>query len=244
MTDRTEMIAAFLDGRLDDVANAAFEAQLAHDEALAEEVARYAANDDLLRAAFDGPMHEGVDAELLQRMGLADPGRAQPAAPVQAPAAANDNPPFLRRWQWPVGGAIAASLALLAVMQLGRGPVSNSEFAMALNSAPSATSVQLADGGSITPRLTFMASDGRYCREYLQSGGAGDETGIACLRDGTWQIEARLKGGAKLPDSGTISAASGEGSAELDAAYARLGGSDPISAEAERSLIQQNWSRR
>ena len=142
-----------------------------------------------------------------------------------------------------MGGAIAASLALLAVLQPGQGPRGESEFATALDSAPSATVVQLASGSSITPRLTFTAGDGRYCREYLQTGEAGSETRIACRRDGGWQIEATTRGGEPLPGSGEIGAASGENLTGLDAAYARLGASDPLNADAERALIARNWSK-
>ena len=247
MTDRSEMIAAYLDGTLDGAALAAFEAELEQDETLVGEVARFAANDDLLRAAFDAPMQEPVDAALLERMGLGGMvetgAQYADATAVTKPVAANDNPPFWRRWQWPVGGAIAASLALIAVLQTGQMPQGEREFAAVLDSAPSATSVQLANGGSVTPRLTFAASDGRFCREYLQTGEAGDETGIACRRDGNWQIEATIKGGETLPDSGEIVAASGESADGLDAAYARLGASDPLDSIAERSLIEKKWAK-
>lgn len=243
MTDRSEMIVAYLDGTLEGAALTAFEAELEQNDALAEEVARFAANDDLLRAAFDAPMQEPVDAAMLERMGLGIAKAAGASIPAAAPLAANDNPPFWRRWQWPVGGAIAASLALLAVLQPGQGPRGESEFATALDSAPSATVVQLASGSSITPRLTFTAGDGRYCREYLQTGEAGSETRIACRRDGGWQIEATTRGGEPLPGSGEIGAASGENLTGLDAAYARLGASDPLNADAERALIARNWSK-
>lgn len=242
MTDPSEMIAAYLDGTMEGAALAAFEAKLEQDETLAEEVARFAANDDLLRAAFDAPMQESVDAAMLERMGLGSVKADDQSLP-STPLAANDNPPFWKRWQWPVGGAIAASIALIAVLQSGQVPRGESEFAIALDSAPSATVVQLASGGSIAPRLTFTTDDGRYCREYLQTGAAGSEKGIACRSDGTWQIEAKTKGGKKLPGSGEIVAASGESQADLDATYARLGASDPLDAEAERALIQSKWSK-
>ncbi len=242
MTDPSEMIAAYLDGTMEGAALAAFEAELEQDETLAEEVARFAANDDLLRAAFDAPMQESVDAAMLERMGLGSVKADDQSLP-STPLAANDNPPFWKRWQWPVGGAIAASIALIAVLQSGQVPRGESEFATALDSAPSATVVQLASGSSITPRLTFTASDGRYCREYLQTGEAGSETGIACRGDGGWQIEATTRGGEALPGSGGIVAASGENPVGLDAAYARLGASDPLNAETERSLIKRKWSK-
>lgn len=244
MTDRSEMITAYLDGTLDEAALAAFEIEMARDESLAEEVARFARGDDMLRAAFDAPMRDPIDAALLERMGLGTVKVIDTGPPATVPLAANDNPSFLRRWQWPAGGAIAASLALFAVLQSGQEPKSTNEFAAALESAPSLAPVKLANGGDITPRLTFVAGDGRYCREYLRTGSSVSEAGIACRRDGIWQVEARSEGGGKLPDPAEIAAASGEGTTGLDAAYARLGASDPLGADAERKLIERNWSNR
>lgn len=237
MIDRNEMITAYLDGTLDGPALEAFEAELAQDDALAEDVARIAANDDLLRTAFDAPMHEPVDAALLERMGLAKPD-------VASPTAANDNPPFWRRWQLPVGGAIAASLALFAMLQTGQGPETQSEFAAVMEQTPSAASKMLTNGANITPRLTFVAGDGRYCREYLQTGKSGNQTGIACRSEGKWQVEALIKGGSSAPDPGDIAVASGENGSSLDEAYAKLDASDPVSADTERALIDKSWSGR
>lgn len=242
MTDRFEMIMAYVDGTLGGAALTAFEAELEENEVLAAEVARFIANDDLLRAAFDAPMQQPVDAALLERMGLGIGDNDRASTFAVGPVAANDNPTSWRRWQWPAGGAIAASLALIAVWQAGQGPQSQSAFAAALESAPSATSVQLANGSTITPRLSFLAGDGRYCREYLQNGSPGNRIGIACRRDGAWQIEALINGGQMLQPSGEIAAATGEFPAELEAVYARLEASDPLNAETERTLIEQNWS--
>ncbi len=233
--NRDEQIAAFLDGRLSGEELRVFEAELEGDSALADEVARIAGNDDLLRAAFNAPMHEPVDQALIERMGLGG------TAPVAA-SAANDNPPFWRRWQLPVGGAIAASIALAMVLQLGGG--SNDAFSFAMETTPSSVAVSLGDGSKVTPQLTFAANDGRYCREFLNESGGGAETGIACRSDGQWTIEARVKGGSKLQDLGEIATAAGADSGALDSAYERLGASDPLDATAEKALIEGKWARR
>jgi anti-sigma-K factor RskA len=232
--NRDEQIAAFLDGRLSGQELRVFEAELESDPGLAAEVARIAGNDDLLRAAFDAPMHEPVDKALIERMGLGV------ASPVAA-SAANDNPPFWRRWQLPVGGAIAASLALAMVLQLGGG--SNDAFSVAMETTPSLVAASLGDQGIVTPQLTFAANDGRFCREFLKEGGAA-ETGIACRSDGKWKIEARVKGGFKLQDSGEIATAAGADGTSLDSVYERLGASDPLDAASEKALIEGKWAKR
>lgn len=230
-----EQIAAFLDGRLSGEELRFFEAELENNAGLAEEVARIAENDDLLRAAFDVPMHEPVDQALIERMGLGV------AAPVAA-SAANDNPAFWRRWQLPVGGAIAASLALAIVLQFDSG--SNDAFSVAMETTPSSVASSLGGQGKVTPQLTFAANDGRFCREFLKESRRAAETGIACRSDGKWKIEARVKGGSKLQESGEIATAAGANTGALDNAYERLGASDPLDATAEKALIDGKWAKR
>ena len=188
--NRDEQIAAFLDGRLPDAEMSDFEAEMENDPGLAKEVARIAGNDDLLRAAFDGPMQEPVDQALIERMGL-----GATDSPIIANAA-NDNPPLWRRWQWPMGGAIAASLALVMVWQSGGG--SDDAFSVAMETTPSSVTASLSDQTKVTPQLTFAANDGRFCREFLKESGGNAETGIACRSKGTWSIEVLAKGGRAL----------------------------------------------
>jgi hypothetical protein len=231
MTDRTETIMVFLDGRMSEDEARSFEEAMEQDSDLADEVARLASNDQLLRDAFDAPMQEPVDDALLARMGL----RARQDA-------ANDNPSFWRKWPWPVGGAIAASLALVLVTQIGQGPKSQDLMSVALDSTPSSSAARLADGKTITPRLSFAARDGRFCREFLQETNGKNATGIACRSDGQWSVEALVEGGAAMPGSDEIVTARGEDASKLDATYQRLGASDPFDVKKERALIDRRWS--
>ncbi len=156
--------------------------------------------------------------------------------------AANDNPPLWRRWQWPVGGAIAACLALVMVWQSGGG--SDDAFSVAMETTPSSVTASLGDQTKVTPQLTFAANDGRFCREFLKESGGNAETGIACRSKGTWTIEALAKGGAALQNPGEIATAAGTDTNALDGAYERLGASDPFDAAAEKALIDGKWDRR
>jgi hypothetical protein len=239
MNGHDERIAAWLDGTLGLEESAAFEAEMDRDPALAEQVANWQANDDLLRAAYNAPIEQGVDDALLTRMGLS------------APAAANDNPerwPIRRRWALPLGGALAASIAL-AIMLTGNppspGPAGNSatEFAMALDRLPARSTATLADGAKVSPVLSFVAADGRYCREFAVTGGASPGGGIACKGASGWTIEALSAAGAAPADPDRIVMAGGSSESPLDSAYARLGASDPLSADAERQLIASEWKQ-
>ncbi len=233
-TDRWERIAAFLDGALSNAEADAFAAEMERDTALADDVARMAGNDGLLRDAFTLPE---TDAAVLTRMGLADPGPAHSSVPL----AANDNPPFWRRWQVPLGGALAASLALFLTLGLPGGGSQPAGMAGALEATPSGQLASLDGGASLTPVLSFTAADGRFCREFTFADGADQTGAIACRGAQGWVVEAWGDGGDTLPDPGTIVLAGGAGNRSLDETYARLGASDPLSATRESALIAEGW---
>lgn len=244
-----ERIAAFLDGAMDDAEQAAFEAELEANPALAAKVERMLSNDHLLREAFDGPIAQGVDEELLARMGLAAPS-AKLASPnvvdlasrrSSEPTIANDNTPRWSSWRLPLGGAVAAGVALMVTVGLGNG---GSSFDAALDATPSGQFAALEDGGKLTPVLSFRADDGRYCREFsLGSGDAAGPggSGIACRNGGGWQVEALDEGASELARSDEITLAAGADPSGLDEAYARLGAGDPLAGAAEADLIRRGW---
>lgn len=240
--NRDERIAAFIDGALDDAEMVAFEADMAGDPALAEEVARLMANDDLLRDAFRAPAEQPVDAALLARMGLAEP--AATVIPITAPerVAANDNPSVLRRWQIPLTGAIAAALALTVGLSLQDKAASGLTLEQALDGTASGQFAALDTGDRLAPSLSFRAGDGRYCREYAIGQGYGGTTGIACRGSSGWKVEG-VQGGAAGPAAGgAIVPAGGAGSGALDAIYARLQAGDPLAADQEQALINRRWA--
>lgn len=247
-TGREELIAGWLDHALDPADKARFEAELARDPALAAQVAAWRDNDALLREAFSAPIRQGVDDALLRRMNLERPvprlvaSRPDPAPEVRA---ANDNP----RWRtWlrprlavPLGGLVAAGLAL-AVLLPGQPSAGQDALSLAMTQLPSGEARALPDGSLVTPALSFAAADGRFCREFAISGRAA-ATGIACKGANGWSVEARSEGAATTADPGRIGVASGRDGTGLDAAYARLGAGDPLSAADERALIAAGWAR-
>lgn len=244
MTDAAtpdERIAAFLDGALDDVEQAAFEAELEANPALAAEVERMLGNDSLLREAFDGPIGDGVDGALLARMGLAAPAAEMVDIASRRPAAsqiANDNTPGWSRWRWPLGGAVAAAVALMVTVGFGSG---GTTFDDALDSTPSGQLAALEDGTNLTPVLSFRAGDGRYCREFSLGSGEQGGSGIACRDSGGWEVEALDEGATELARSDEIMLADGADVSGLKAVYTRLSAGDPLAGEAENALIANGW---
>lgn len=224
MTDDIEQrLAAWLDGALSPKEAAAFEAELAADPQLAARAANWRANDAFLAGALAPLAASPIEPELLASMGLA------------APTAANDNPPWWRRHALPLGGAVAASLAVaLLLVQPGGQP--RDALSLALDTTPALSPARLADGRVIEPTLTVRAADGRWCREFRSSG----TVSLACRKDGRWTIEGEVRGSGPAA-SGDVGLAGGSDSAALDAAYRKIGASDPIAAEREAELIGKGW---
>lgn len=252
--ERDEMIAAWLDGMLSPEDAAQFEAELARDPVLAEQVASWATNDALLRAAFRAPIVQGVDDALLAKMNLARPAApTEPAPAIEATVlrfpepAANDNPAnrrSLRRWLAPAGGLLAAGLAVAVLLpgqhQATEGDPAMAQLASAMEQLPSRSTRTFPDGTSVTPVLSFAAKDGRLCREYTVSGTGG---GIVCKGPAGWTVEARASRGVAPADARVIRQAGGPNGVALDAVYTRLGASDPLPAAAEARLIAHGWEQ-
>ncbi|MFM5907612.1 MAG: anti-sigma factor family protein [Novosphingobium sp.] len=235
--DIEERLAAWLDGAMDADEAQAFEQELAANPGLAARAQDWKANDAFIAGAL-GPITDApIDADMLARLGLAEPA-AGAAAPL--PAAANDNAPFWRRHALPLGGAIAASIAAVLMLAVPRGGnQAGDPLSLALDSAPSLNVVKLADGRTIQPTLTVRAADGRWCREFR----SGDQTSLACRGEAGWKVEATTKATGPA-DPNEIGLAAGGETSGLDAAYQRLGASDPIDAGAENDLIARNWAKR
>lgn len=250
-SDQESRISAYLDGEMDDAATAAFEADLESDPALAAALERHMSNDQLLRSAFDGPMQESTDNALLERMGLAPQksgaiidfaAAAEKREAAKTAKAANDDSPPWHRWRWPALGTIVAALVFAFTLQTGKAPDGEDAFQMALEKNGSSQMARMGGGETLTPLLTFKASDGRYCREYSRGGGKVSGTGVACRGNDGWTNEAFAKVNTKLSDGKQIETASGSDPAALEEAYTRLDASDPIQSREEKNLISNGWN--
>lgn len=239
-------IAAFLDGEMSGEECAAFERELEHNPELAENVARIAANDAMLRQAMAIEQGDASDQAFLARIGLSDPQQPETGGAIEPPAPANDNPPFWKRWELRAGAALAASLALIVTVTLQGGGAPG--LGDALDATPSGQLAALDSGAAVTPVLSFAAADGRFCREFaFQASGKASgkaSSGLACRSSGGWTVEAWSDDAVEIPDSGEIALAGGEGPQDLDSAYARLGAGDPIPLDREREIIAKGWAQK
>ncbi|TRD10916.1 hypothetical protein FGU71_02940 [Erythrobacter insulae] len=240
--ERDLRIAAYLDGAMSEEEALQFEHELEADSELADVVARFASNDDLLRQAMATDEGHGIDDAFLARMGLAEAAAASPPANNRhaSPEPANDNPPFWKRWQVGAGAAIAACLALVLTFALpGAGPPG---FGDALEATPSGQLASLGDGETLSPILTFEAGDGRFCREFTYATAQSESSGIACRSTSGWKIEAWSDDAVDIPDSSEIALAGSDGPSSLDEAYDRLDAGDPLAVEKESQIMRNGWA--
>jgi negative regulator of sigma E activity len=243
--DDLERLNAYLDGELPADEARAFEAELATNPALAKQLEEFRAINEALRTPFNAQFEEPIPDRFMRL--LQDPVEQAEQPPAQiinfaeakARREAAQSLPKRSLWSsWQARGAMAASVAalgLFALTQLQPGQSTNQAIETALNQTPSGIAAKLTSGETLTPRLSFVAKDGRPCREFDLAA----ETSIACLSSKGWQIEGKVKiSGSTSNDSFGTAAGSGEA---LDAIYARLGAGDPLDSASERALIARNW---
>lgn len=225
-----ELLSAYLDGALDPQGTVAFEKRLANEEALAARAASWRDNDRWVQGALGPVAQTAIPEDLLIAMGLAE---ADPR-----PVAANDNPRVWRRWSFPLGGALAASLALALVLGLPSRH-QNEGLSLALDRTPSMQQARLADGRVIAPLLTLQAADGRWCREYRD----GASLSLACRGDEGWMVEGSVTAGDRASGD-EYALASGDRGEGLERLHRRLGTRQPLGAAEEAALIAGDWARR
>jgi hypothetical protein len=245
--DDFELISAYLDDALTPEVRVDLEARIAREPALAAIIAEVRASDALLRAAFDGPMHQPVPQRFLDLL-QAEPQLAnvvQMADYTQVPkSAANDNS---KRWRW-LGGAVAASLAVALIIS---SPFSGSggdarigdmtAFNTSLDKTPSATAATLSNGRKLTPQFTFASRDGGYCRQFTVSDAADADDGLACRANGQWRIKVLTRGAKPVATDNGYETAGGSANEKLDAVVAQLRAGDPMDTANEQALIHRDW---
>ena len=221
-----ERLIAYLDGELRGPDRAAFEADMAADPALAEQVAQHRRLGALIAEAYAPILHEPVPPQL-----------------VTLASAANDTDAARRRLALPQWAAMAACLALGVVA--GRelwpehGPLAtHGGELVARGELEKALTTQLAsDGGAVKVGLSFKAKDGRYCRTFQN---APDQlAGLACRRDGRWVAQTTT---AWAPQAAADyrTAASAVPPAVLAAVDAMSSG-EVLDATAERAARDRGW---
>lgn len=116
----------------------------------------------------------------------------------------------------------------------------------ALEKAPSGTTAGSRSGSaatSVTPVLTFLDRDRRYCRQYeLSASGAKPLAGVACrIAAGEWRIAIHAEAkAAKAAPKGRHLTASGPDEA-IETVINRMIDGDALGADDERAALESAW---
>ena len=261
-TDRLAVMAC-VDGELPPADQAAFDARLAREPALASAVARERALRTSLQGAYAPVLDEPVPAGLLDLLAMPD------ASPASPPAAANDAIPIgssdahraalphARRWHWREWGAMAASLVLGVVFgarMLAPHPAPGGDaVALAVDNDGAITAqgalrdaleqrvagTVLDPNSSVAVGLTFRNHAREYCRTFTLDNAS---SGIACKQPDGWVV-ANLEHATRTPASAAAAyrtAASPFSPTLLQAVDAMREG-DTLDAAAETAAKARGW---
>lgn len=251
-----EEVSAYLDGALKPAEAEEFAASLAADAELAARLEAMRRADLATKEAFNAPLEDAIP-ERFRALVMDDTPAAPPAPEIVDLAAARSQ---RRRQTFDYRIPLAASIAL-AVGWLGGTTVTPNrapDQAIALSDAaaidpasplsrlltetPSAQAVTFADANGFKPVLSFVAADGRLCREFELTSPDAASVGVACREPQAWRLEALLAAGAAPAVGQGYAQASGYNAAALDAVVADLGAGEPLAADAERRAIAEGWT--
>ncbi|MCE9523527.1 MAG: hypothetical protein K8S25_13985 [Alphaproteobacteria bacterium] len=241
-----ETLMAYSDGELDQEQAESVRVALDRDAALRRRLQSMQEIDEDLRAAF------APDLEMPDR--FAKLLRPESAASVThlVPKRAN----WIGRNWLPSGAAIAAGfIGLVAggvltsgstawLRRVDDGIAVASAVQSVVEHTPSGKLVQ-ADGLNVTPIVSFVAKDGRVCRELHLNDGKLAARIVACkdADEDEWCIEAFVR----VPPQGSAASYHTAGAPKdpvIDAAFARLGVSGTLDAKAEGDAIANGWSKK
>jgi hypothetical protein len=257
MTDRNplldladdEALSALIDGMLTAAQAQALRERLANEPALAARLAALENADAALRAGYSSVADEPLPTEIVALL--------QPRARAASVVALG------QPRQWWVPSALAAGIALAVGLAIGvplgqqRGDTS-AELGLAaaagairpgdglyavLDSAPSGETRPLGGGMSATPRLTFRATTGAYCRQIGLSVAGGRTEALACREDDAWTLRAAAFE-PQMPAAGdaTVYRTASRSADALDATVDALIDGQPLNAQAEAEVMASHWA--
>lgn len=233
ITDQT--LSAFLDAELPEPEMQAVRECLRADPALSDRLAELAAVDSRLLRHYSTIDTQPLPASVTDTLAAGSDGSA-----ISSP----DNVVAFPGWRRlrVAGAAVAAVLVLaLAVAQLfdGGRNASWQTVAQGLESVPSGKPVQLADGRTLTPRLTFRNRQGDYCRQFHLQGPAQASENIACRSRESWTLAAQTE---VAPSPGNRGYQTASGGSVLDDTLDRMMAGGVIGPSQERQLIESGWA--
>jgi hypothetical protein len=232
-----DVLSAYLDEELSPEARIALERQLLSEPGARVRLDRFRESDARLRRAFALPSDAAATDPLVQLLKAGAPENTDNVVPMRTSR--------LRRYAAPLGFAMAATVAGLAIGFGWRGAIDASTTEAGTGLALSHTLSDALDRNvsgqsrsGVNVLFTFRRHDGVLCRQFEVAEGASAGEGVACRSaEKRWQMSVwQASSGAATG----YRPASGDGSrieAEVDA----LDASGPLSPEEEVQAIRRGW---
>lgn len=238
ITDET--LSAFLDAELPAPEMQAVRDSLRTDPALSDRLAELAVVDSQLFRHYSAIDDQPLPASVTDSLAQAESADSTVSSPDVSSAHNVVAFPWWRRLRH-AGVAVAAVVVMaMGVAQLfdGTSDASWQDVAQGLESAPSGKPVQLTDGRTLTPRLTFRNQQGDYCRQFRLQRSEHASESIACRSGENWTLAAKIEVQPSAENKGYQAASGGS---VLDDTLDRMMAGGAIGSAEERQLINSGW---
>lgn len=263
MSFSDETLIAYADGELDVATRRAVEQACSTDLALARRVAYYKTRRSNVFAGF-APGDDGQRMRTPRQATIVslDAVRAKREAVQLAARKATRE----RRWSWPewtaLGGVLVVGVLAgtfgLSYLQADEGPVdlvasregtlvAQGQLATALEqqaSAPPgaagvATNAAARAAGAVRIGVSFVSTDGSYCRSFASGIGTSEIDGLACKTGQEWRLALVMQN----PRAGAGKVPAGEIAPPVESAIEGRIAGEPLDAKAEQEAMQRGWQR-
>lgn len=249
MTVTREILMAFVDGELAPDEERRVAAEVARDPALNAYVERQKKLAEKLESAF-APVLEAPIPERIERAVQETP---IPSAGLLARLQHFWHERRMRTSQtWIPAAALAAGLALGLALDGSFGSTGTdmrmkdgalvAQGALAQTLTAELASEQTDTRSAARIGVSFRSADGLFCRSFeTQTGVRGALAGLACLKDGDWQIAALTNA---TPHEAEFATAGGDMPAVIRSALGAMISGEPLDAAQERAARDQGWQKR
>jgi hypothetical protein len=250
-----ELLAAYVDGRLQGAERVRIEQAIAHDARLAQRVAQCRATRGRLRGVFDGALHEPVPQRRLQAArSPVRPSSAQviDLARVRAERRRRtERHRVLQPQRILIAACVLGGLLVGAVCERlvgGGGTLTawQDGALVARGALADALNHQLRDqtlpGSDFHVGMSFRSRSGNYCRTFSGSDGPA-LTGLACHQQDQWRIVTLVspQQGAAAPRVASSQRAADSGSSLLQQSVRERIAGQPLDAQAEERARRGDW---
>ncbi|QBE62833.1 hypothetical protein [Pseudoduganella lutea] len=265
MSFSDETLMAYADGELDVATRRAVEQACSTDLALARRVAYYKTRRSNVFAGF-APGDDGQRVREARQATIVslDAVRARREATQLAARKATRE----RRWSWPewtaLGGVLVVGVLAgtfgLSYLQADEPKVdliashdgtlmAQGRLVTALEQQPSAppgaagmaTNAAARAAGAVRIGMSFVSTDGSYCRSFASGTGTAEIDGLACKVGQEWRLPLVMQ--SPRPARAAAGRASGEIAPPVETAIEQRIAGDPLDAKAEQEAMQRGWQR-